>query len=177
MCRRSWKRIRGSPAFVQEVRERPAKVACVHRPPELVGEDESDRVVPLSVGEAFGCVPSGVPPKRAHGGPRKLQLASRTGGLRLADGWGAAPWPVQRAGDPKPAGRQVDIAPAQREQLALAHTRGHGEDVQRLQAIVSDRVQQRPDLARVEGPHLVVGPPRWLHQRSRVAGDEPQRAA
>ena len=86
---------------------------------------------------------------------------------------GAAPWPVQRAGDPKPACRQVDIPPAQREQLALAHTRGHGEDVEGLQAIVSDRVQQRPDLARVEGPHLVVGAPRWLHQRSRVAGDEP----
>jgi len=111
----------GGVRFRQEVRERPAQVAGVHRPTELVGEDESDRVVPLSMSEAFGCVPSGVPPKRTQGGLGKLQLASRPGGLRLADGWGAAPWPVQRAGNSKPACRQVDIAPAQREQLALAH--------------------------------------------------------
>jgi hypothetical protein len=36
----------GESGFRQEVREGPAKVACVHRPPELVGEDESDRRPP-----------------------------------------------------------------------------------------------------------------------------------
>ena len=91
MWRRSWKRIRGSPAFVRKfANDRRRLLASTGLPKSLVKTRPIGSSHPALARRSAG-VPSGMAPKRAHGGSGKLKLAPRTGGLRLADGSGCRP--------------------------------------------------------------------------------------
>ncbi len=78
----------------------------------------------------------------------------------------------QRAPHLQHSGLKVDVASLEAEQLALPHAGVDGEDVERLQAIVTGGIEQPACLAGRERPHLLWGGPGSLDGLGRVAGHE-----
>jgi hypothetical protein len=95
----------------------------------------------------------------------------RSSRLRLLD----SAVPGDAAADPEPAVLPVDVAPAEREQLAEAHA-GRGCAEQERPALLSDEglaafvdaVEQRANLRAVEDLHLVMLDTRPTDTRSRI---------
>ncbi|HZD71955.1 MAG TPA: hypothetical protein VFA45_24480 [Actinomycetes bacterium] len=67
---------------------------------------------------------------------------------------------------------EVDVGPAEAEQLALPHPGRQGDDVERLEPIALDGLQEPPRLLWREGDELVVGLDRGRHQVGDVARRE-----
>jgi hypothetical protein len=67
---------------------------------------------------------------------------------------------------------EIDVGPAQPEQLALAHAGGDRQDVERLQPVAVHGLQEGSCLVGGENAELVAGPSRWGDQFGDVAWDQ-----
>jgi hypothetical protein len=137
----------GSRGLQQGVEQPVEQVAAILRPAQGAREHQVV-VVPLRARQqpALG-LPAAMTAQGIHDGGRELHLAPRPGRLRLADGQARQGAP-EGPGDRQGATLEVEVAPAQREQLALAHPRCQSGDDDRLERAAAGRLDEGPRLRR-----------------------------
>ena len=171
--RRSWKRIVGQPGLAQQRLEDEGRdVAAPERLAGRVGEDQVVAGQPATGRRHHLRLSVAVRAQDVEGRVGQLDRALAARGLGLTQ----PPPPVEAdegVADEGAAGRPVDVAPAQPEQLALAHP---GRDRQREQGLERMAVrlgEEAPGLVGAERPQLRAAPPRQCGTGRRVAFDEP----
>ena len=80
--------------------------------------------------------------------------------------------PRQRVADPEATRLEVDVLPAQAQQLPLAQARAQRGDVQRAEPVLSRSLDEPAGLLRCERLDLVARHPRRVDQLGHIARDE-----
>src|SRR5690349_20777912 len=81
--------------------------------------------------------------------------------------------PGERVPDEESTSIQVDVRPAQGQELTLTHTCAESRNPQRVQPVVRCGLDQQPGLGGRQREDLVLRHSWWIYQLGDVAGDKP----